>query len=527
MRNIFHRISMINGNRLILMIFLSAWAPVCCPAQDNAQYRNFGHDFTEKLHSPAYRIPAGPFKPDWKSLVKHPAAPDWFRDAKFGIYITWGVYSVPAFYNEWYPYFMYDTGSTVYKHHLETYGSPLKFGYPDFIPMFKAEHFDPEAWAELFKNAGARFAGPMAEHHDGFAMWKTEWTPWNSFDMGPQRDIVGELITAVRKQGMRAITTFHHARNELWKNDGKWIGQYAFIKKYFPALLNDPERAIMYGYLPRKIFLEMWRGKLEEVVNKYHPDLMWFDGQFGLTPDSVVTKYLAFYFNKAAREERQVAVTAKHKQMPLEMAIQDFERGRADRLEEIPWLTDDAIGDNSWGYIKGLQLKTSAYIIHELIDIVSKNGNLLLNVSPKSDGTIPKKQKEVLLGIGKWLRQNGESIYGTRPWRVFGEGPTRLDKGGSFTKKVNYTPQDVRYTRREDTVYAIEMGWPGANEKITLESWHRDLHWGTNIEIIDVSVLGSNEKIHWEWPSRGLIITTPSHAPNKVAIVFRIITKHY
>jgi alpha-L-fucosidase len=162
-----------------------------------------------------------------------------------------------------------------------------------------------------------------------------------------------------------------------------------------------------------------------------------------------------------------------------------------------------------------------------LIDIVSKNGDLLLNISPKSDGTIPEEQQKILLNIGRWLKQNGEAIYGTRPWRVFGEGPTRLEKGGAFTKDVSYTPQDIRYTRKEDTVYAIEMGWPGPHQKILLESWHRDLHWGANIKIRSISALGSDEQIRWAWPAKGLIITTPSNAPNNVAVVFRIVTRHF
>lgn len=510
-----------------IFILILGLMPLSSQGQNNDQYKDFGHDFARRLNNLAYIIPQGGFTANWKSLDKHTVAPEWFRDAKFGIYTTWGVFTVPAFYNGWYPCWMYDTSSIVYKHHVKVYGSPLKFGYPDFVPMFKAQYFNAKAWARLFKESGARFAGPVAEHHDGFAMWKTSWTPWNAYDMGPHQDIVGELAKAIRKQGMKFLVTFHAGRNELWKDDGQWIGHYQYVKKYFPSLLNNPKQAIMYGYLPRKVFLEKWRGELEELVNNYHPDMMWFDGQTDLVPDSVIKKYLAFYFNKADQEDKQVVVTAKYKEIPLGVAIQDFERGRANRLMEIPWLTDDAIGNNAWSFVQGLQLKASEYIIHELIDIVSKNGDLLLNISPKSDGTIPEEQQKILLNIGRWLKQNGEAIYGTRPWRMFGEGPTRLEKGGAFTKDINYTSQDIRYTRKEDTIYAIEMGWPGLHQKILLASWHRDLHWGTNIKIKNISVLGSDEQIQWTWPAKGLIITTPSKAPNDVAIVFRIITRHY
>jgi alpha-L-fucosidase len=492
-------------------------------AQTQKDYKNFGQHFAQKLKTPAYKIPKGPFKPNYKSLDTHTAVPEWFRDAKFGIYAHWGVYSVPAFDNEWYPNGMYKKGSKDYKHQVKTYGSLLKFGYPDFVPMFTANQFDPEAWAKLYKKAGAKFAGPVAEHHDGFAMWNTSWTPWNAADMGPHQDVAGELAKAIRAQGLRFMASFHHGFNNLYKKSGKWEGYYKYVGKYFSSLLKNPKRAIMYGYMPRKIFWEMWRGKLEEFINQYHPDLMWFDFNIDKIPDSVKTKYLAFYFNKANKRGQQVIVTSKDHDYPDAVGIQDFERGRATKIKKTPWLTDDAIGDNSWCYVKGLQLKSTAYLVHELIDIVSKNGQFLLNISPKANGIIPEAQKERLLGMGRWLKQNGEAIYGTRPWQVFGEGPTRLKKGGAFTKKLHYTPKDIRYTKKNNIVYAIEMGWPGSNKKITLQSWAKN-KISSSVKIEDISMLGSTENIKWKWKNNGLIVTTPSKAPNEIAVVFKIFT---
>ena len=218
-----------------------------------------------------------PYSPKWKSLKKYNEAPEWFKDAKFGIYFHWGVYSVPAFGSEWYPRNMHRKNRREYKHHVETWGDPTEFGYPDFVPMFKAEKFDAGRWARLFKKAGARFAGPVAEHHDGFAMWDSEETPWNAADRGPKKDITGLLADAIRDEDMRFVATFHHARNNLWKKNGKWTGHYEYVKKNFPSLLKDPENRILYGYMPRDKFLKMWLGKLKEVVDSYHPDLMWFD----------------------------------------------------------------------------------------------------------------------------------------------------------------------------------------------------------------------------------------------------------
>ncbi len=493
-------------------------------AQNETPYRNFGEHFAQKLKTPAYAVPAGTFKSNYTSLAKHTAAPKWLQDAKFGIYAHWGVYSVPANSSEWYPRNMYNKESKEYKHHLKTYGSPTNFGYPDFVPMFTADQFNAAKWAKLFKKAGARFAGPVAEHHDGFAMWNSCWTPWNAMDMGPHRDVAGELAKAIRGEGLRFIASFHHGFNNLYKKDGKWHGFYEYVQKYFPELLKDPKRAIMYGCLPRKTFWNMWRGKLEEFINHYHPSLMWFDFDINTIPDNVKTKYLAFYFNKADEWGQQVVVTSKDKDYPNTIGVQDFERGRSDEIEKTPWLTDDAIGDNSWCYVKNLKLKSASYLIHELIDIVSKNGVFLLNISPKASGIIPEAQKERLLEMGRWLKKNGEAIYGTRPWKVFGEGPTRLEKGGSFVKKLHYTPQDIRYTKKGDNVYAIELGWPGANNKIILSAWAKN-KINPNLKIKGISAIGSKQPIHWKWNNDGLVITTPSIAPNKIAIVYKIYTE--
>lgn len=468
------------------------------------------------------------FTADWESLKKRNPAPEWFRDAKFGIYFHWGVYSVPAYANEWYPRNMYDINSEEYQHHIRTYGEPNKFGYPDFVPMFKAEKFNADKWADLFKKAGAQFAGPVAEHHDGFAMWASKVNPWNAKDMGPHRDCVGELEKAIRNRGMRFVTTFHHERNGLYEieKDSKkyWTGHYEFVKKYFPELLNDPKRAIMYGYMPAEEFYQMWEDKLIEVIDHYHPDLMYFDSWLDEIPDKYKMEYLAHYFNDAIRLGKEVVVTYKQEDLPREVGIEDYEKGRADKITDFVWLTDDTISLGSWCYTENLGIKESSEIIRTMADIVSKNGQLMLNISPKADGTIPDNQKKVLLEIGEWMRKNGEAIYGTRPFVEYGEGPARMESSGGFAKmKGSYTAKDIRYTRKGNVVYAIVLGWPRENQQVTMTMFGKG-NKAENIEIKEVTMPGIKVKIRWERTDTGLVVTTPAKKVGDSAIVFKLIT---
>ena len=482
------------------------------------------------------RQSASAYTADWESLKQHDPAPDWFRDAKFGIYFHWGVYSVPAFGSEWYPRNMHNKSgsgrqpkpSREYLHHVQTYGEPTEFGYHKFVPEFRAEKFDAEEWANLFKKAGARFAGPVAEHHDGYSMWDSEHTPWDVMDAGPKRDITGELARAIRKRGMKFVTTFHHARNNLYQieRNGEmvWTGHYEFVKRDFPSLLDDPKNAILYGYIPREKFLKMWKGKLIEVIDKYQPDLMWFDSWLNEIPDEVKMEYLAYYFNKANELGKEVVVTFKQDDLPREVALDDYEKGRADKLTDFVWLTDDTISRGSWCHTQDLQIKSTAEVLRTFIDIVSKNGQLLLNISPMADGTIPDDQKQVLLDMGKWLSKYGEAIYGTRPFVEYGEGPTRMQKGGGFSKmRGRYGAQDIRYTRKGNTVYALILGWPGANKAITMKMFGRG-GLAEHVKVTKVSMLGTRERIQWERQASGLVVHTPSTTVDDLTIVFKLST---
>jgi len=476
------------------------------------------------------------YSEDWQSLQTHPD-PEWFRDAKFGIYMHWGPYSVPEFGNEWYPRWMYINKAhkkrgNYYQYHEENFGNPADIGYKDLIPEFTAEHFDANEWAELFKKAGARFAGPVAEHHDGFAMWDSDLTEWDAADKGPRRDLVGEMAEAFRQQDLKFVTSFHHAR-KWWYYETSYTTdeqfdtkdpEYAGVYKIYPPFHNidDP---------PSTEYMQAWEEKVVEVIDKYHPDLLWFDS--GLSKEkfwrsaadefqSYKKSMLAYYYNKSAGIGKEVAVTYKHEDLPKGAGILDFERGRNDKLSDFVWLTDTSIDEKSWSHVKNPRYKPVNEIIDILIDIVSKNGCLLLNIGPKADGTIPTEMKQKLLGIGEWLDLNGEAIYKTRPWIIAGEGPTK-EVGGAFSEKKNkvtYTGQDIRFTTRDNYLYSILMAWP-ENNTVTIESLGENSVL-LDKTIVDVTLIGSAAELDWSINGQGLHVTLPIEKPCEHAFVLAI-----
>jgi alpha-L-fucosidase len=473
------------------------------------------------------------YEPTWESLSRHEAAPEWFQDAKFGIYFHWGVYAVPAYGSEWYPRWMHFEGTREYQHHLEKYGHPSEFGYHDFIPMFRAEHFNADEWADLFVKAGARFAGPVAEHHDGFAMWDSKATPWNAKEMGPKRDITGELEKAIKERGMKFITTFHHAK-QLQKYDsipvdengrGYFYTHYPYFKG-MPPSSDDPKLQYLYGNIPEEIWTrEVWLAKLKEVIDQYQPDIMWFDYVLDRIPDSIRQEYCAYYLNEAVKWDKEVVIVRKQDDLPLDFSVDDLEKSRRNYIDPAPWMTDETVSTGSWCYTEDLQIKASRDVLHVLIDIVSKNGVLLLNISPKADGTIPDDQKQVLLDMGEWLGKYGEAIYKTRPWYTFGEGPTKEPEGHfKFHKdflKLKYTVEDIRYTTRDNIIYASFLGKPTAGEAITLESFSAE-HAGEVINVTGVSLLGQEDEPEWEMNEDGLSILIPDVELDDMAVVLKI-----
>jgi len=472
----------------------------------------------------------GPFRPDWESLRTY-KVPEWYMDAKFGIFIHWGVYSVPAFGSEWYPRQMYIEKSSEYKHHIATYGTQDKFGYKDFIPMFKAEKFDPAAWARLFKESGAKYVVPVFEHHDGFAMYDSGLSDWTAAKMGPHRDLVGDLAQAVRAEGLHLGASSHRVEHDFFLGVGRTI----------PSDINGPQYAAFYGPAHRqlenlrgtpvsndftfvsKAWTDDWLARSAEIVQKYHPEVMWFDWWIGQpSVRGNLTRFAAFYYNASLKHGDHVGVI-NYKDLAMEehSAVLDLERGQLPGIRSLFWQTDTSVGNNSWGYIQNDTFKSPQFIVHQLIDIVSKNGNLLLNIGPRADGTIPDEVQHILLDVGAWLKVNGEAIYGTRPWKIYGEGPTKV-AGGSFhdTDTKPYSAEDFRFTEKGGTLYAIELGWPANHEAVIHTLTAATL--GSGKQIHSIQLLGSESHLTFEQGADGLHVHLPAQAAGKYAYAMRI-----
>jgi len=405
------------------------------------------------------------YEPTWNSLRGYKEVPDWLRDGKFGIYTHWGPYAVHAHgaNTTWYSFALYngpDSGART--HFEETFGKLTpEFGYKDLIPKFTAENFDADEWAELFAKAGAKFAGPVAEHHDGFAMWDTKYSDWNAAKMGPKRDVVGELERAIKARDMKFVTAFHHAAN--WFFFPVWDERYDTGNLAYSDLYGQPH---MDGAMRNQAFIDEWQGKIYEVIDTYSPDYIWFDFGLDFLPEGYVKDFLAYYYNHAEANGKEVVVTYKTHDLVPGSALLDHELGQERQLTYHEWITDSTVDDRgAWGWADDLEFKTPNRVIDNLVDRVSKNGYLLLNVGPKPDGTIPEGARDLLLGIGAWLDVNGEAIYGTTPWLIAEEGPTNLGKlraqGGFNESDVVYTGEDIRFTTKGDTLYATMLAWPG------------------------------------------------------------------
>ena len=473
-------------------------------------------------------IAAGPYRDDWQSLEHH-GTPVWFQDAKFGIFLHWGLFSVPAFGNEWYSRNMYQQGTPEFAHQVATYGPQSKFGYKDFIPMFRMEHFDPNAWAELFRRAGARYVVPVAEHHDGFAMYKTELSPWNAVEMGPHRDLIGDLQSAAQSHGLKFGVSFHRAEHDWFFDGGRHfdsdVNDAKYAGFYGPAELrdnyaSDETLAKEYTFVSEE-FRTDWLARTVELESRYHPDLVYFDWWVGY-PEfrAYQERSAAFYFDQAAQRNQQVVMFSKYDNMAPGAGTHDVERGALPEIEKLPWQTDTSISNASWGYLEHDTFKTPQMILDQLIDVVSKNGNLLLNIGPKPDGTIPDEAAKALLAIGGWLDINGEAIYGSRPWRSFGEGPTRV-KSGSFQdlSAPKYTAQDFRFTTHNGLLYAIEMRPPAGDEAV-VHSLATGLPGDGVVE--EVSMLGFSGKLTWHQDAEGLHIHVPGERVGNYPSTFRV-----
>lgn len=467
---------------------------------------------------------SGPFQADWDSLRAY-QIPEWYENGKFGIFLHWGPYSVPAFGSEWYPRNMYQEGTREFEHHVATYGPQDQFGYKDFIPQMRYENYDPAQYAALFKESGAKFIVPVAEHHDGFAMYNTALCRWNAAQMGPKRDVLGELGEAVRKEGLVFGLSSHRAEHFWYFDNGRKfpsdVQDPAFDDLYGPATQGPEDLGDLEKCPPTEEFMDNWLARTCELVDKYQPQLVWFDWWIqNKAWQPYLKKFAAYYYNRGAEWGKGVAINYKYEAFAEGTAVFDVERGQLAGIRPLLWQNDTSVSKNSWGYIEGQDYKTVDSLVDDLVDVVSKNGALLLNIGPKADGTIPEREQEILREIGAWLQINGEAIYNTRPHTVFGEGPTEVTEGAfTDTKRSAFTGQDVRFTTNGDTVYAILLAW--SEEPVTIKSLGVD-SFGI---VADVSLLGHSDTLDWVQDANGLTVTLPAQKPCDFAFSLKVTRK--
>jgi alpha-L-fucosidase len=459
-------------------------------------------------------LPSGPVAPTWDSLRAHYRVPSWFVGAKFGLMLHWGLYAIPARHNEWYQKHMYSNAG-IRAWHIEHFGPLHRFGYKDFIPLFTAEKFDPAAWAALFKRAGARYVIPTAQHHDNFALWASNVTRYNARTMGPRRDLIGELATAVRAQGLKFGVSNHGIENFQFINPSSEVAADLQARR---ADLYDPAWADFYSVADRSDaaltrFLHDWYARNVELIDKYRPDLLWFDNGIDIRYlDPLKLRIAAHYYNRAAAWGQEVSISTK-KAAFAPSGLNDQQIGSILDFEKVGsrspagirpgvWQVDDAIG-STWGYTDGMRISSAATILTRLIDTVSKNGTYLLNLSPRADGSLPQEQQQVLLEIGRWLETNGEAIYDTHAWTTFGSGGGRGDTG-----------LHVRYTVRGDALYAILINAPAASE-VTLAAI-------TSGRVTRVQLLGAPAPLPFRPSSAGLLVKLPPTFPTKSAVALKI-----
>ncbi len=476
-------------------------------------------------------IAKGKYKDNWASLSGH-KAPDWFTHGKFGIFIHFGLYAVSGYSNEWYSRQMYEKTHSAYEFHRKTFGPQDKFGYKDFIPMLTLDKFSSDEWAELFKESGAKYVMPVAEHHDGFSMYCTDFNRWNICEMGAKRDYLGELKSSLEKNDITFCASTHRAEHYFFMNPGREFdsdissGEYEDF--YGPAVYNDAFCPENMGDTTWDIeaegateeYLTDWMVRTLELVDRYQPSSLYFDWWIHNNSfKPYLKKIAAYYYNRAEEWGKEVTINYKHNAYPPTVATFDVERGALTDISPIPWQTCTSVSKRSWGYVRDNEFKTPEQILCDFIDIVSKNGCLLLNIGPAPDGTVVKEEADILRSIGQWLRVNGEGIYGTTYWKKFGEGEVNVEEG--FFKDNDdkgYTSKDFRFTYKGGCIYAFQMK-PDGNT-VEIKSLFYTNKAGLGIE--NITLLGSDKEVKYERDENSLRITDYEKFDTSAPICFRI-----
>ena len=478
---------------------------------------------------PASQIFAQKFEPTLESFKQY-KYPNWFRDAKFGIWAHWGPQAVPR-QGDWYAKKMYEEGGADYKYHVEHYGHPSKFGYKDIIPLWKAERWNPEQLMALYKKVGAKYFVSMGTHHDDFFLWNSKIHKWNAANMGPKKDVLGLWQKAATKEGLRFGVSEHLGASYTWFQTSRGSDKTGPLAGV-PYDGNNPEYVDLYH--PKtapddKAWLtkdpenqKNWLASITELIDMYHPDLIYSDSE--LPFGEVGRTMLSYYYNQdIAKNKGKLEAVYTCKLLKSEGRwVQDLERGANDSISPYPWQTDTSIGD--WYYRTGQKYMTGVEVIQMLVDIVSKNGNLLLNVVQTPEGDLEPDVMGILDVIAKWTPVNGEGIYGTRPWKIYGEGPStqkKQEKGrfGGLKDVRPYESTDIRFTTKGNSLYAFCMGQPTSDIRIIALGKDSKI---SSQKVVSVKMLGSKDKLTWKQQADGLIITRPLKLPEWQVITFKI-----
>lgn len=516
-----------------LVVFILAAIPLVSSASSDDCGCEKGKD-TEHHKNFTYRIPlaSGTFDSSPESLKQY-QIPDWYRDAKFGIWSHWGPQAVPHA-GDWYARNMYLQGSRQYKHHVENYGHPTEFGYKDIIPLWKAEKFDPDGLMELYARAGAKYFVSMGVHHDNFDLWDSKHHAWNSVKMGPKRDIVGEFKSAAKKYGLRFGVSEHLGASYSWFVTSKGFDHEWTPNAHKPYDGADPAYQDLYHEIHNEPFQwrkdtwyaknpqwhQRWFDRITDLVESYQPDLLYTDG--GIPFGEVGRTLLAnFYNGNIAANNGKLEAVYNHKNLNTgefyrEVGAETVERGVLEDINPYPWQTDTSMGD--WYYSEGHAYKTTSQIVHMLADIVSKNGNLLLNVVQYADGSLPPEALRFLDEMAAWMDVNSEAIHGTRPWVRFGEGPSSV-VAGAFNESFDYTAEDIRFTQKDGALYAITLGLP--KKTVRIESLGLNAKYSDK-QIKSVQMLGHNKELKWRQLDDALVIDIPRKLPSKHAVSVKI-----